>query len=407
MQKKEFIEQVSSLIKYKNVRHDIEEELDGHVEELKKDYIKKANSENMVEDEVIEENVIKQMGDIQIIAKEFNRVYRPKYDWILNIVSVLLLLIGLFIGYSLVKFGILPRANHNKIILLSMSMIIASFIIIFNYKSIEKYSLLLFFIAFIATLLSELFNAISQYYILILVSYIISYSGLLNKYKLNKYTILMAIISMASVILLGSLNVIMLCLSYITITILQREFKINKKVLTIISCCMFSILSLLIIVSTSMDDIKIYRRPEMYAQNEGYIYMMKEKLLENSKFIGKSSLKAEELIGGLSDDNIFTYIIAEYGILCALVLVLLYSIFIYRLIINVNKINDMYGKNIFLGCIIIFTVQILLNILNGLNLIPYISIKLPLVTMNIPNIVSNIIVLSLLISIYRRKNLIL
>lgn len=402
MLKKEFIEKTISLIRYKEIRSEIEKELDSHIEDLKKDY---AENNSNISPEKIEESVIEQMGDVNTIAHDFNKVYKPKYDWLLNIVSIILLLIGLFVSSSLVKQHLIPNIDMKSISLVLLSIFIGILININNYKITEKFSIQLFIITFGITLLSLFFSIISDFYILILVSYIISYSGLLNKTKSKLYISLITIVSLLSVIALGKISLILLCVSYVVISISQ--VKINKKILASILCITSVVLCLLVIFSGDIakQRLEAYFNPELSSQDDGYIYIMKNKLLSNSKFIGKSNLNAEEYIGRLSDDNIFTYIITNFGILFGLVLTFLFCIFIFKLVTDAYKINDKYGRNVFFGCSILIIFPVVLNILNGLNLIPYMSLKLPFITMNTSSIVSNILTVSLLLSIYRRKNL--
>lgn len=407
MLKSEFIKEVSSLIKNKNVRFEVEKELDNHIEDLKSEYLSTTYSEN-VNEKNIEEKVIQQMGDSATIAKQFSKIYKPQYDWVLNTISLILIAIGIGVSSSIFNSNITSLLNLKSILPIIISIIIGFVLNICNYKIIEKYSFFTFLGTFTITILSKLISQISDFYPLILTLYIISYSGLIRKYKLNIYTVLVALISIISVILLGKLNVILLSFSYILLIIFQKDFKVNTKRLSILISSISFIFCLLIIFSADLAELKInsFTNPELYSQNEGYIYLTKSKLLSTSKFIGQGSLKAEDCIGNLSDDNIFTYIINKFGILPSLILIILFSIYIYRLIINTNKINDKYGKNIFLGCSTLIVSQILLNILNGLNIIPYVNVKLPFITTNTSNLMCNIIILFMLISIYRRKNIV-
>ncbi len=401
MSKKEFINKVCNYIKYKEARSEIEKELDSHIEDLKEELYNKDKNNT-------EEDAIKQMGDAKTIASQFNKIYKPKYDWIFNTIIILILIFGIIIGFSLKKLQVISNMNTN-IISIFISVILGIGILFINYKKIEKYPFILFGIAFTITIAAHFIEVISNFYILILASYVIAYSGLLNKHKLNWVTIAISLVSLITTLfILGKINFLILLTSFIIVTFSQKIVKINKKLFSIVFTIISIILCILVLTISGYSKAKLeaYGNPEEYATDEGYIHVYKNKILSNSKFIGDFNTNINEYIGNIENDNIFTYLIANYGILFATLTIIGFCIIIYRIILNFNNIKDPYGKNIYIGLSTIIIIQTLLNILNGLNLIPYINVKLPLITMDPYNLICNIITISICISIYRRKNLV-
>ena len=86
LQIKEFLDSVCEQIKYKPIRKNISEELQNHIEESKENYIKEG-----LEEQVAEEKAIKQMGEAQEIGKKLNKIHRPKLDWKLLLILMILL----------------------------------------------------------------------------------------------------------------------------------------------------------------------------------------------------------------------------------------------------------------------------------------------------------------------------
>lgn len=402
MLKKDFINKICSRIKYTQMNEEIANELDSHIEDLKEELLKTEIDHNQ-----IEQKAINQMGNIEDIANQFNKVYCPKYDWILNALTFLLLLFGIIISFSLNKLQIIENLNF-KILSIPIGIVLGILLILFNYKKLEKYSLLLFFVTFIITILSCFFKTISEFYTLILALYVISYSGILRKFKFSKKTFIVALISLISTILLSKICLLILFIAFITITIFQKDIKLNKKIFSTSFIIISIMMCLLVLLSSSFSKLNLaaYTNPENYNTTEGYIYIQKNKILSNAQLMGNSKSEIQNYIGKIQDDNIFTYIISNYGILPSLLIIMSFSLLIYRLIINFTNLKDMYGKNIFVGCSTILILQIMLNLFNGLNIIPYISIDLPFITINFYNSISTILVISLCISIYRRKNII-
>ena len=86
MQIKDFLESVCKEIKYKPIRKEIGQELENHVEEAKEDYIHKGESEAVAMDKAIAD-----MGDAEILGKTLNKIHRPRLDYKLLILFLILL----------------------------------------------------------------------------------------------------------------------------------------------------------------------------------------------------------------------------------------------------------------------------------------------------------------------------
>lgn len=408
MQKNEFIEKTISLIKYKKVRPEIKNELNSHIEDLKKEYIENEKS-NLTKSEMeIEESVIQQMGDINDIARDFNKIYKPKYDWLFNLVCILLLLTGVIVNSFLIKQSIIPDITVKSVVLLSALALIGYLLYHFiDYKIIESFSLPLFIIALLLSVLSRKYGLLSEFSSFIFVLHIVSYVGLIRRFPSKICLAFVTFFSLASIVFLGKVNLIILCLTYLFLLVCHKKNKISKVVLIAAISIICFVLFALALFSADITKQKVdsFSAPESYSEEDGYIYIAKKHLLKNSNLIGKSSLDIKEYIGNISDYNLFTYIITEFGFIFSFLVISLFGIFIYKLTTNSFKLNDEYGKLIFMGISCLLSLQIILNILNGINVVPYLTVKLPFLTIDTYNLSSNIIMIFLLLSIYRRKNM--
>jgi len=98
---KEFLNTVCKEIKYEPANKAIAEELKGHIEDIKSEYLCKGVTEKEAE-----EVAVKQMGDAKQIGKKLNKMYGPKLDWILLILICMVML-----------FSVLSAATHFEKIL--------------------------------------------------------------------------------------------------------------------------------------------------------------------------------------------------------------------------------------------------------------------------------------------------
>lgn len=95
LQIKEFLNTVCEQIKYKPIRNSISEELENHIEESKENYIE----EGMQEEEA-EEKAITQMGNAEEIGKNLNKIHKPKLNWKLLIILIVLLGFGFLVAFT-------------------------------------------------------------------------------------------------------------------------------------------------------------------------------------------------------------------------------------------------------------------------------------------------------------------
>ena len=90
MNTKEFINDVCKEIKYKPANKLIAEELKGHIEDIKSEYLCKGATEKEAEEKAVE-----QMGDAKQIGKKLNKMYGPKLDWMLLVLICIVMFFGI------------------------------------------------------------------------------------------------------------------------------------------------------------------------------------------------------------------------------------------------------------------------------------------------------------------------
>ena len=81
----EFLRKVTSKVKYKEARNMIKKELTNHLQEVSQSYKKRGFSK-----EEADEKAIQEMGNPFTIGKNLNSLHKPKMDWVLLVLFVLL-----------------------------------------------------------------------------------------------------------------------------------------------------------------------------------------------------------------------------------------------------------------------------------------------------------------------------
>ena len=108
MNTKEFLNKVSKEIKYKPANKSITEELESHIEEAKKDYFCKGYSTNEAEEMAVE-----QMGDAKKIGKMLNKIHRPKLDWML--IGLIIILPATILAVVIIFMCVRIVKNSKKV----------------------------------------------------------------------------------------------------------------------------------------------------------------------------------------------------------------------------------------------------------------------------------------------------
>lgn len=234
MRTKEFLNEVCKQIKYEPASESIAEELEGHIEDIKSEYMCKGYTEKEAEEKAIE-----QMGDAKQIGKKLNKMYGPKLDWKLLVLICILMFFGMLSAGILFKSvsqftpgGLFEnRLFIQYIIALAIGSILSGAIYFTDYKKISKYSLLIY----IAGIILNLFCYVSndwkiEFLYSAIPFYVIAFAGFISESNQKKSKIIKTVIlSIISIILLRKTTTIGLritelaYLSMITVKLLKRK----------------------------------------------------------------------------------------------------------------------------------------------------------------------------------------
>ena len=245
MQINEFLNSVCEQIKYKPIRSTIAEELKNHIEDKKEELIEMGQNAKKAEKKAVE-----QMGDAKIIGKELNKVHRPRLDWKLLIILVVLLIFGFVISYIItenehtemmqyMKEGVSEYITTNYMIKYACFVILgfAIGVIIYfcDYKKIKNKPLILYIIATVVIVVAFLFG--------------ISVNGInflrIGNSGIRSNTIAVPLYILAFIGFLENIN------KENKLTKLFKEKKINANILKLVILSLISLLMLSLIPSLS------------------------------------------------------------------------------------------------------------------------------------------------------------
>lgn len=444
LQIKEFLNTVCEQIKYKPIRNSISEELENHIEESKENYIQEG-----LEEQEAEEKAIIQMGDAEEIGKKLNKIHKPKLDWRLLIILMVLLGFGFLVAFTrasnvLIDDYIEDHLINRYIISLIAGSILSIFIYFIDYTKIMKYSNIFYIIATLFIVYSFLFgmdvNGLPYIYIspsivfspviIAMPLYIIAFVGFINNEKqekkkktifnknINLHLIKIIILSIISMFLLTMIpsftSAFILGLIYLIIgTVKLVKTKQNRKrnilmlwgIPIIIGIILF--VSLIGIAPYKWDRFVAVYNPESEADSYGWLPLNRKLIINSAQAFGEAEDTSTAL--DLFDEGTnyaFISILAHYGWVVSIGIVIAVLALSIKLIINAVKIKDINGKLLIVGISSMFILQSIFNIFVNLNLVPEASFNLPFVSYGRLNLIVNMMCLSLILAIYRRKDIV-
>lgn len=102
-------------------------------------------------------------------------------------------------------------------------------------------------------------------------------------------------------------------------------------------------------------------------------------------------------------DFIFSVIIEELGMLGGLLIISLYTLFLFRIIKIAREAKELYGSLIVIGFIGMFGFQIFENIAMTMGLMPVTGVTLPFISYGGSSVVSNMIALGFILNVGMRN----
>lgn len=240
-------------------------------------------------------------------------------------------------------------------------------------------------------------------------SYIITFISLLSRLNIKhlKTINILVLFAVTSLILLYLSNDIILFISTFIIYIVLlsiKLFSLHTKKYSRIAVVIIGVT--LICFTLTLTVAQPHLLDRMMNSDTEVAYMQER--LNNSNFIGKTNLAPNELTQyyymNFSNYS-FIYLIEQYGKLFGIFIITIFALLSISIIVSCKNINDEFGKFLIIGIGCFIFIQMLVSIFTLLGIINIEMINIPFITHNDASIILYMIAISLILSIYGRKNL--
>lgn len=240
-------------------------------------------------------------------------------------------------------------------------------------------------------------------------SYIITFISLLSRLNIKhlKTINILVLFAVTSLILLYLSNDIILFISTFIIYIVLlsiKLFSLHTKKYSRIAVVIIGVT--LICFTLTLTVAQPHLLDRMMNSDTEVAYMQER--LNNSNFIGKTNLAPNELTQyyymNFSNYS-FIYLIEQYGKLFGIFVITIFALLSISIVISCKNTNDEFGKFLIIGIGSFIFIQMLISIFTLLGIINIEMINIPFITHNDASIILYMIAISLILSVYGRKNL--
>lgn len=427
----EYIQLVCEQIKCTEVHLEIEDELRSHIEEIVDDY----RTDGMLEEEAVSK-AIQQMGDPHSLGKQFHQRYKPRTEWSLVGMVLAFIAIGLITMYS-IEIG-KPKGVPefyslfiNKTVAVTLGIAIALSFFYFDYRKLKGYSTYLYYATLLALSITVFFSGgkiitfinakpmlnlgfmvidiinLSPYL------FVISLAGILSNWNSDSQKSYFRIISLfvVPILLYGKAFVISPIFIYISCSIvLLFSSQVNGRQKQIVFS-LFALGSSFVLLYAIRDPYLFNRAvsfltPYSDPLGSGYIYVQSKEAIFSAGLWGHGLFSTINTLPYPHAEYVLVYFIYAFGWLAGAILCGLVVLFIVRLFTVAGRLQDPFGSMITKGLMTIFSIKFLWTILMSFGLAPMIGLGFPFISDGRSEFILQMMAVGLILSIYRRKDLI-
>jgi len=400
-----FIQQVTRLIRSKEAKTTVAEELKQHLALAQTKHIESGFSKEEAMTKAIQD-----MGSPIALGRSLNKIHKPKIDW---------LLIAAFSALLLCSFLPLEVSSYPKkvfIIFLGVALVIVLYQ--YDYRKLTKHTdwflvatifvllLLAYFPTYHVNGKPELqLSVIRIDSLWTLPMLVIGWAGHFakNRSLFGGFVLF----SFISILFLMQPHIIAFILHTIMFMIifLCSKYKIKTKVITIMTSVLAGATFIVFFFKNAMPyqltRIYGFLNPANDAEGSGYVYIRLQKLIGEAKWFGSIPIEG---IPGLYTDFVFAGIIRSYGFGPALFIATLLLICIVRLLMIIQKVRDPFGRYLITGSVSLFATQVVVNIGMIFGFLPIMAMSLPFISYGLMPTIIAAVMIGFGLSVWRRKS---
>lgn len=428
---KEYAHTVCSQIRWEKTHSAISEEIENHIIDQRDAYIKNGTNEADATDKAIA-----QMGDPVTVGTQLDRTHRPRPQWGMLILTILMVILGIAIRIILSLDNSLRITQYNPAqgiyVLAGMALLMiayfADFTLIGKYPKTVYFSVLL--LSVITLIVSAQINGRAYYAAYCPLLFPVAFSAIVYSTRgkgywgivLCEFAFLLSAVIAASVALSGFralvptvTGLLLFAISglvILSVAIAKGWFmtkKLHSFILAYVPALGFIVFLSLKLFSSphAWERIQAAFHPELYPRSFGYFTTVIKSLLENAKLLGCGTLPEQFVVfdrfplSEANTDCLLTYIIFKMGWLVFGVIMTILTIFIVKGFIMCFKQKSVLGLLVSISVLLTFTFQVINYVFYNFGFGLLGPLSLPLFSYGNTALVINLALIGLMLSVFR------
>lgn len=431
MELNEYLETVSEQIRYKKIRSSVEKELKDHILDEAAHY----EDQGAFPEEALE-RAIREMGDPVSVGVSMDHIHRPHMNWeIVALIAIISIFnLGIFYIADLASPDVYPWQTQAFFILTGFLLMLAVYRL--DYSILEQVgwkgavgflAILFLWHAF----LHRSINGCDRYLLFgplvisaseLMFLYVPFFAAALYSFRGDGTIVLLKVFLLLAIPVfyllrlpdLGNAVLLFTCLFCLFLfAVWKNWYEINRKLTTALSCGII-LFTPAALIGYLFFFGRVYQKERILSfftrKGELSYYMTNvQKLFESSAWFGTGENSIRLFTEGPVNEYLTDYILVSMCSFYGIVLTVAITAALIFLILKIFKISirqkNQLGMIVGTGCGLVFFLKTLLGILVSLDLIPYVSISIPFLSRGGTTTIISYLLLGLVLSIYRYKNL--
>ena len=420
--KEEFIQLLADQIRCKRAREDVIREMEAHISDQAEAY----EAEGMEPEEALAE-AVEQMGDPVAVGVELDRIHRPRMDWKMTAMAVLLSLGGLAVQCATGNIAVGSASFGRECLFMGIGFCLMLGICFLDYSLIGKYAKPLFIlyaagVLFYMTQFSYTVNGMHRGAILPMYLFVPLYGGILYQYRKTGYAgliksvgflLLPAGLAWSGIPSLSTaIQLFLICGGMLLLAAAKGWFSVKRKQ-TVLALIFVGVILPLAgaaagfafwLADFQKMRILAFLNREAYADGAGYYYQQVADVLRRVDWIGGAE-NAREIAARTAGGEVSLFLlVAFYGSLAGFLAVFAIAAMVIHAFLVSMKQRNQLGLMIGMGCTLVLGVQTVIGTAVNFGWLPLTTVTIPFLTAGGTAAIVYSILIGLLLSVSRNRD---
>ena len=435
MEMHEYMSELTGQIRSKKARQEVAREIQNHIEDQAKAY----ENEGRTRDEALKE-AVRQMGNPVEVGIDMDRIHRPRNNWMVLGLAVLLSLAGLLVQYLCIYrlgTGNLYRINGDafgrQCLYTFLGLGFMAVLYFCDYSMFSRYGKLIGGLFLISTVLVcklglvQVINGGHGYMKTVMYLFIPMYGGILYGYRgtghagvIRSLLWLLAAAYVSFAVIGGgigiTLDVMSVCFMMLVYVLFRNWYQVKQKSRPLLALGALALAGgyyfYLGMQPYQMARIRAVLSPWSYAREQAFQMVAARDIMKQLKFMGGIAKGGTpegtpiRLLPGVQYDYVMLQAASTWGLLATGILIGLLVLFLVLLFLTVKKQKNQLGQIIGYGCVMILALETAWNLMLNFGLVFMSTAGLPFFTYGGYHTMAVYGLLGILLSIYRYQDLI-